>query len=403
MPVVYLSAFGDDATTRRARETGPFAYLLKPFDEKELEIAIEIALYRSTLEYQVDDSQRQLASVLRSIDDAVIALDVEGCVRYLNRAAEGLTGRTIEDVKGMTAEEVLRFREQTGFASSEMYTAKELVRPDGRAIPVEETRSDIIDDRGTMTGSLLVLRDVTERLSHDQERRELLSRLEESNAMLERFAFSAAHDMKEPLRAITGFGELLRSHYASDLDEEGQSYLSEMVSGADRLSNLVSDLLMISRIAGSSPETSAVELEPIVEAAMKDLGHSINENGAIISLKDLPAATGNPNQLSRLFQNLISNAIKFQENGESPEIRISAVRNGDSVIVTVRDNGIGIAEEDQGKLFELFGRLHGVSKYPGTGLGLAMCKVIVEKHGGRIWVESTPGEGSSFRFTLLAA
>jgi signal transduction histidine kinase len=252
-------------------------------------------------------------------------------------------------------------------------------------------------------------RAVTE-LKRAEEKLELkTAELERSNAELEHFAHVASHDLKEPLVSIGGFSELLLNKYKDRLDAKGREYLSRIMNGTARMEALINDLLAYSRVTTKARPFQPVDCNAVLRAALADLKAAIEESRAVITFDELPTVTGDETQLTQLFQNLISNAIKYRS--ERPlRVHVSAKLIDDpaahSILETgrlfsVSDTGIGIDQAHFEKIFEIFQRLHAdEKKYPGTGIGLAICKKIVERHGGRIWVESKPGEGSVFYFTL---
>ncbi|WP_329182952.1 sensor histidine kinase [Actinacidiphila glaucinigra] len=226
--------------------------------------------------------------------------------------------------------------------------------------------------------------------------------LKRSNAELEQFAYVASHDLQEPLRKVSSFTQLLQRRYADQLDERADQYIAFAVDGANRMQTLINDLLTFSRVGRVHNEHRLVELEPLVEDTLSTLSISIEESGATISHDALPAVVGDTTQLGMLWQNLISNAIKFRHPDRRPQIHIGASREGDLWRFTVTDNGIGIDPEFADRVFIIFQRLHTKDAYPGSGIGLAMCKKIVEFHGGTIAVDTHRSPGTRISFTLLA-
>jgi signal transduction histidine kinase len=234
-----------------------------------------------------------------------------------------------------------------------------------------------------------------------EEHRKSQEELARSNRDLEQFAYVASHDLQEPLRMVATYTQLLAERYQGKLDVNADKYIHYAVDGALRMQTLVQDLLAFSRVGRQGNDFKLVDCNEIVQAALKNLHASIHESGAEIVCGDLPLLVGDSSQLAQLLQNLIGNAIKFR-GSERPMIRVNAEQQGRDWVFSVADNGIGIAEEYADVVFVIFKRLHGREEYPGSGIGLAICKKIVEQHGGRIWVESQLGRGSSFKFTLPA-
>lgn len=287
--------------------------------------------------------------------------------------------------------------------------------PDGRNYDIHDLPFNDSDD------SPLILEmgvDITERKQAEaviQEAKELLEHrvaertrslekateeLKRSNQDLQQYASVASHDLQEPLRAIHGFLTLLDEKYGPKLDAQAREYIAFAVHGADRMSNMVRDLLAYSRVDRMGKKPELVDTEQCLATALANLDASIREAGIKITHDKLPKVKADRSQLTQLLQNLIGNAIKFRKPDEPCLIHVGADQIEGQWRLFVRDNGIGIAPEQHQRVFDLFQRLHAHEKYPGTGLGLAICKRIVERHGGRIWVESLPGEGATFHFSL---
>jgi light-regulated signal transduction histidine kinase (bacteriophytochrome) len=223
--------------------------------------------------------------------------------------------------------------------------------------------------------------------------------LARSNAELEQFAYVASHDLQEPLRMVASFTQLLARRYRGKLGQDADEFIGFAVDGATRMRSLLDDLLAYSRVGTRGKPLAPTDMNAVLEDALNNLTNSIAESGAAITRESLPTVPGDRVQLVQLFQNLLANAIKFHGNG-APQIHVSAGKQDSQWIFGVRDNGIGIAPEQQERIFMIFQRLHHRSEYPGTGIGLAICKKIVERHGGRIWVESRPQEGATFYFSI---
>jgi signal transduction histidine kinase len=227
------------------------------------------------------------------------------------------------------------------------------------------------------------------------ERARAWEELKRSNTELEQFAYVASHDLQEPLRNVTTYAQMLGRRYRSILDGDGLEILATIENGAKRMSRLVHDLLAYSRVLHEEPEYHRVNCADLLGGVLSDLQTAIEESGAVIEIGDMPVLKANRAHLEQVFHNLLSNALKYQAEGSMPRITIRASEQEKGWVFQVRDNGIGIDRQYQDRIFGLFKRLHR-SAYPGTGLGLAVCKRAVQAHGGRIWVESKPGEGSTF-------
>ncbi|MFV9689939.1 MAG: ATP-binding protein [Desulfobacteria bacterium] len=234
------------------------------------------------------------------------------------------------------------------------------------------------------------------------EKRKRVAELERSNIDLAQFAYVASHDLQEPLRMISSYLQLLARRYKGKLDADADDFIGYAVDGATRMQTLINDLLTYSRAGARSKPFEATNCVLVLEQALVNLKEQIRKTGVVVTHDPLPTVMANGSQLAHLFRNLIENAIKFHGD-EPPRVHISAKRKGDGWEVSVADNGIGIEPQYFDRIFKVFQRLHRKNEYPGTGIGLALCKKIVERHGGRIWIESKPGEGTTFFFTIPAA
>ena len=241
-----------------------------------------------------------------------------------------------------------------------------------------------------------------ETVEADRILQEQAAELTRSNAELEQFAYVASHDLQEPLRVIAGYVHLLEERYGDRIDQDGREFIAFTTDAVHRMRMLINDLLDYSRVESDGNPFEHVDCNRALSNALADLGVSIQETGAEITSDPLPEFSGDPVQISQLLENLIANAIKFRQDDESPKIHVSCHRNDTNWQLSVSDNGIGIRPRYQDRIFGMFKRAHKRSKYPGTGIGLAMCSKIVERHGGTIWVESEVGEGSTFHFTIPA-
>jgi light-regulated signal transduction histidine kinase (bacteriophytochrome) len=226
--------------------------------------------------------------------------------------------------------------------------------------------------------------------------------LADSNVELERFAYVVSHDLQEPLRMVSSFTQLVSARYGGKLDKEADEFIGFASAGASRMQRLLTGLLSYSRATGGTGTLEPVELEDVMGAVKADLRIAIQESRATVTSAPLPRVLGQTEELHQVLQNLIANALKFH-GAEPPRVHVSATRQGDRWQVSVRDNGIGIERSQHERVFEMFRRLHKEEEYPGAGVGLAICKRIVERRQGRIWVESEPGRGATFHFTVPAA
>ena len=273
-----------------------------------------------------------------------------------------------------------------------------LVRADGvriwvRAVGTAER------EHGLVTRLVGAFQDVTDRHALDERLAQKTADLRRSNEELERFAYVASHDLQEPLRMVTAYGQLLLRRHMSDMKPEAQEFAQYMVDGGLRAQALIRDLLSLARLDSQAMPWRPVALQATLDEVLTQLSLRVRESGATVTHDELPTVQGDARQLSQLLANLVGNALKFR--GErAPQVHVGAERQGSGWRISVRDNGIGIEPRYFERVFQMFQRLHLRSDYEGTGIGLAICKKVVERHGGRIWVESRPGEGSAFHFSL---
>jgi light-regulated signal transduction histidine kinase (bacteriophytochrome) len=255
------------------------------------------------------------------------------------------------------------------------------------------------NEAGEVQGVFAAARDITQRKAMENELRQTLEKLKQSNAELEQFAYVASHDLQEPLRMVASYVQLLQRRYQGKLGPEADEFIGYAVDGANRMRGLIDDLLTYSRVGRLGKPFEPINLKSTLDIVLKNLQASIEENNATITHDKLPVISADGGQLVQLFQNLIGNAIKFHGK-EAPCVHISAKNKGSEYQFAVSDNGIGIDPQYFERLFKIFQRLHTREEYPGSGIGLAVCKKIVERHGGRIWIESQVGKGSTIYFTL---
>jgi light-regulated signal transduction histidine kinase (bacteriophytochrome) len=277
-----------------------------------------------------------------------------------------------------------------------------LVSRDGHILPIDDSAAPIRGKEGDLAGVVLVFRDITERREAERSTEHARQQLERNNQELQQFAYAASHDLQEPLRNITIYTQLLERRYSKQLDPEASQLVRHIVDGAMRMGTLVRDLLSYTQVwGGTAEEIFETDLHQVVETVTASLDATIAAAGAQIECGELPLLQMNEVHLQQLLQNLIGNAVKYRSE-RSPYIRIDAECSEGNWTVRVADNGIGIDPLHKDRIFEPFKRLHSTEKYPGTGIGLALCQKIVQRYGGRIWVESELGRGSTFCFTVPA-
>jgi two-component system, sensor histidine kinase and response regulator len=278
--------------------------------------------------------------------------------------------------------------------------AEEVVARVGTHLTLDALRRQLADQNRNLRAEVHAREEAQAALQHvNGELEQLATALRRSNADLEQLAYVASHDMQEPLRMVASYLQLISRRYGDRLDADGHEFIGYAVDGAKRMQAMISDLLVLSRVSTKARPFAPTDCARIIATVRMQLQVAMAESGATITEDPLPTVNGDATQLLQLFQNLVANAIKFR--GEpAPQVHVSAQATEEGWCFSVRDNGIGIAPEYFDRIFLLFQRLHGRNEYPGTGIGLALCKRIVERHGGRIWVESAEGAGSTFRFTL---
>jgi len=363
-----------------------------------------------------------LQTTISSIGDGVITTDTAGTVVFLNPVAQSLTGWTQEQAAGKPLEEIFNISdEETGSPAGNavarvlregsigsLADRTRLTARDGRHIPIEDSAAPIRDAQGRITGVVLVFRDNTQRREAERVKKKAAEDLakhsellERTNAELQHFAYAASHDLREPLRTITAYTQLVQLRGAAQLDKSSAECLQFIVAAAERMGLLIDALLDYSKAGEiTNRPLRATPMEEVLTSALGNLNGSIAESHAVVTHDPLPVVKGDSLHFEQLIQNLIGNAIKYRRE-DVPRVHIAARNLDQEWLFSVSDNGQGIPPQYQTQIFELFKRLHG-QQYPGTGIGLATCKRLVERYDGRIWVESEAGKGSTFFFTLPA-
>jgi PAS domain S-box-containing protein len=369
-----------------------------------------------------DSSLARSAALLEGIvqlaSEGILSVDADERIHLFNRGAEEIFGYTAEEVLGQRLELLIpeRYRERhhaehlPHFARAHAPARRMGERGEvfGRRKSGEEFPAEVSISRVEVDGRRMynaVVRDVTERKRGEAALRAHGEALARSNAELEQFAYVASHDLQEPLRMVASYTQLLARRYQGKLDPQADTYIRFAVDGAQRMQALINDLLALSRVGTQERPLRPVDMTRVMANVLTWLGGALEESGGTVEVEGtLPTVLGDGGQLEQLFQNLVTNALKFRRPDVAPRVVVRATRDAEVEDAlwhfTVRDNGIGFEPQFAEQIFVVFQRLHTRAEYPGTGVGLAICRKIVERHGGTIWAESMPGEGAAFHFTL---
>ncbi len=418
-PILFLTAYKSDEHLFRGYDMGAVDFLFKPIVPEilrsKVSVFVELSRNNALLRRQTEvlsKAETKFRSLLEAAPDAMLISSEQGEIALVNTQAEMMFGFVRDELIGRNITLLV-----PGWSGPQAHRELRGVRKNGSEFPVEINVSPLQTEEGVLVTS--AIRDVTERQRRDDQIRELNAKLEQrvaertrellksnealrqSNDDLNQFAYAASHDLQEPLRMVALYSEMLGKRYAGKLDREADQFIQFITSGAHRMEMLLKDLLAYSQAGSSEGPTESVDVNVVIEQVLFNLKAAIAENQAQITWDGLPVVEAHEIRLMQLFQNLVGNAIKYRRQ-EAPQIHISAEERESDWLFTVQDNGIGIRPEYAQQVFGIFKRLHGHT-YPGTGIGLAICQRIVERYGGRIWVESTPEVGSKFCFTLPPA
>lgn len=403
IPVIHISAtYLDEESKVIGLEMGADSYLTHPVEPTVLVATIRAMLRIRQAEANFEQAAMQWKTTFDSLKDGICLIDNNGRIIKCNKAAEVIFGIPGEELlNGSLCDIDMNFckydndfftnilNEKNWGDIEEIYYKRKYYLVSINPVEID----------GKYSGIVFQLTDITNIKKSAEDLQKTLIELKRSNNELEQFAYIVSHDLQEPLRMVYSYTNLLEKKYKSKLDGDAGQYIGFITSGMQRMFDLIHDLLDYSRIIFTGKESQKVDCNKVLENVLETLSISIEETQAEISCDQLPEVSGDRTQITRLFQNLVSNAIKFRSEAK-PKIHIGADAGSNECTFYVNDNGIGIESEYFSRIFLMFQRLHEREKYPGTGIGLAVSQRIVERHGGRIWVESEPGKGSKFYFTL---
>ncbi len=378
--------------------------------QPEIELLLRLQLQEDAVRDHAGETAGLLSSIVSSSEDAIVSKDLNGVITSWNTAAERMFGYTAVEAIGryiadliippdrLNEEPQILERLRHGERVEHFDTVR--MRKDGSRLNVSLTISPVKTPDGRIIGASKVARDITARVRAEKELLEANSALERANADLQQFAYSASHDLQEPLRMVAIYSELLKKQFGGQLGKEGDEYIGFTVKGASRMQDLLRDLRLYTQISTENHQPpTEVDADDVLQKTLRNFELAIRESGAVVTSTALPRVFLFEFQLEQLFQNLIGNALRY--HGEKPpQIHVAAKMQDAVWLFSIEDNGIGIEPKFREQVFGIFKRLHTAAEYPGTGMGLAICQRIVERAGGRIWIESERGGGSTFYFTL---
>ena len=396
----------------------PVEVIIHFINHNNMNIALEISrdiTERKKAENELKESEQKYRTLFNSSPDSTILIGTDGNLLDVNYAAQEVTGISRKDLigKNFTELDILLDEEMPlhikkvsqilGGGNAKPYESR-FIDKNGK-IHYSETYLKSLKRDDEIFAFNVIAHDITERKKAEEKLKEMICELERSNYELQQFAYVSSHDLQEPLRTIASFTQLLERRYRGQLDDDADEFIEFIVDAAVRMKEMIQGLLEYSRVGTQEVELKEVDMNVELNQALSNLHALISRNNAEIIHDHLPTVRADPDQMVRVFQNLIGNAIKFRKPDVPPEIHISCQTDeeNDECVFEVSDNGIGIEKEYKDKIFEVFKRLHAMGKYDGTGIGLSVVKRIIEQYNGRIWVESKFGEGSTFYFTLPAA
>lgn len=362
-------------------------------------------------ESTIKSSKEKLSSVFESTLDRIAVWNSDYSIIYANEAELIFHKKNRHQVIGSKAMDLIK-KNSTDFSlwKEKVKNVFESGNPqkfevayfkENKEFVYEAIISPIVSNEGNISAAVIVHRDITERKNQEKKLHSLNDKLAISNSELEQFAYITSHDLQEPLRAISGFIQLLKKKYDNELDESANHFIDRAISASERMKGMIQDVLLFSRITSETNNFRDTDMNEMADIALQNLELTIKEKNATINIENLHSAKVDSSQIIKVFQNLVSNGIKFsQKNNCEITIFSEYDKINNQIIFSVRDNGIGIEEEYKERIFLIFQRLHSMQEYSGSGMGLAICKRIIERHKGKIWVDSEYGKGSIFSFSI---
>lgn len=412
VPIVVLSGLDDETLALEAVRQGAQDYLVKgELDGKVLARVIRYAIERKRAEEALRESEERFRSAFDYAAIGMALVGADGHWLEVNCDLCGIVGYLEAELLGMTFQDIthpddldvaLSYFHQLLTGENHYYHLEQrYMHKHGYEVWVLLSASLVRNAQGQPLYVVAQIQDITRRKRVEEELAHRVMELARSNTELEQFAYVASHDLQEPLRMVASYTQLLARRYRGKLDADADEFIAYAVDGVMRMQQLINDLLAYARVGTRGKDFEPTDCETVLDDTLVDLWAALKESDAQVTRDSLPTVMADASQLRQVFQNLIGNAIKFHGD-QSLRIHVSAKRNGDEWVFSVSDNGIGIETQYAELIFVIFQRLHGKEQYHGTGIGLAICKKIVERHGGRIWVESQAGQGATFYFTIPA-
>lgn len=412
VPIIMLTGLGNHQVDVQAMEAGAADYLVKgEIHPYLLERSIRYAVRHRQVLRALQQREDRFRSLVQNSSDVIGVLREDSTYQYVSDSCRGILGYAPEDLVGKKSLDFVHpedisvvqeaLRELKACPDDVLSTEFRFLHGDGTWRILEATGNNLLD-HPFIEGIVVNTRDVTMQRQAEKKIERYAAELKRSNKELEQFAYVISHDLQEPARMVESYLKLLRRRYQGQLDDKADVFIDYAVDGAKRMQEMIAALLDLSRVETLGAAFTPTDVEAVLERTLRSLNKTIEDADAHVTHSPLPTVAADQAQLAQVFQNLIINAIKFQREGVPPRVHIAATPKDAMWVFSVADNGIGINPKQTDRIFQIFQRLHTREEYPGTGIGLALCKRIVERHSGQIWVESTPNKGSTFFFTLPA-